>query len=327
MIIDVHNHAVPRSVVDLVAANPVYGMAASEKPAGPLRQANGSRMFSPGALRSDPATKVAQLDEFGIDAAVVSLLPTLFAYEVDEAAAVLLCETANSGLSEYTAHDPSRLRWMAHVPLGVPDQIVPTLSAAVALGAAGVAVGTAIGQHRLDDAQFEPFWASVETLGLPVFIHPNYPEEITYPGLRDFHLANCIGHPMETTITIERLICAGTLDRHPDVRVVLSHAGGMFALQAGRLKHARTVRPELADAPIDPWAYRGQIVVDTIAHDEQALRYVVERMGVQNIVLGTDLPADMAPVDPVGEIRKAVGDEAADTIMRTNPARLYTFAK
>jgi aminocarboxymuconate-semialdehyde decarboxylase len=327
VIIDVHNHAVPRSVVELVAANPVYGMSASEKPAGPLRLANGQRMFSPGALRSDPATKVAQLDQVGIDAAVVSLLPTLYAYEVEADAAVQLCETANSGLCEYAAHDPSRLRWMAHVPLGVPDQIPSTLSDAMALGAAGVAVGTAIGQHRLDDAQFEPFWASAEELGLPVFIHPNYPEEITYPGLRDFHLANCIGHPMETTITIERLICAGTLDRHPGVRVVLSHAGGMFALQAGRLKHARTVRPELASAPIDPWAYRGQISVDTIAHDEQALRFVVERMGVENVLLGTDLPADMAPVDPVGEILKAVGDTAADTIMRENPARLYAFAK
>ncbi len=327
MIIDVHNHAVPRPLIDLVTANPVYGVSAQEKPGSPLRQPDGSRRFSPGALRSDPSTKVAQLDEVGIDAAVVSLLPTLFAYEVDADAAVRLCETANSGLCEYADHDPSRLRWMAHVPLGVPDRIAQTLTDAAALGAAGVAVGTSIGQLRLDDARFEPLWATAESLGLPVFIHPNYPEDITYPGLRDFHLANCIGHPMETTITIERLICTGTLDRHPHVRVVLSHAGGMFALQAGRLKHARTVRAELAGAPIDPWAYCGQIVVDTIAHDEQALRYVVDRMGVDNVVLGTDLPADMAPVDPVGQIRKAVGDEAADTIMRSNTARLYAFRR
>jgi hypothetical protein len=69
---------------------------------------------------------------------------------------------------------------------------------------------------------------------------------------------------------------------------------GYFPYQAGRLKHARRVRPELADAPADPFAYVERIWFDTITHDAAALRFLVDRVGVDQVVLGTDLPFDMA---------------------------------
>jgi len=100
------------------------------------------------------------------------------------------------------------------------------LADAVRDGAVGVAVGTAVGPDQLDAPAYEPLWEGVARLGVPVFVHPNYPWTGGYPGLDDFHFQNVLGHPLETTITVERLICAGVLDRHPRLRLVLAHGGG-----------------------------------------------------------------------------------------------------
>jgi aminocarboxymuconate-semialdehyde decarboxylase len=115
------------------------------------------------------------------------------------------------------------------------------------------------------------------------------------------------------------------LDRRPGLRVILVHAGGYFPFQAGRLRHARAVRPELAAAPLDPWAYRGQVLTDPITHDRDALRYLVQKMGAENVVMGTDLPFDMATPHPMRALEEAVGAATARRVAEDNPARLFPF--
>jgi aminocarboxymuconate-semialdehyde decarboxylase len=115
------------------------------------------------------------------------------------------------------------------------------------------------------------------------------------------------------------------LDRHPGLTVILVHAGGYFPFQAGRLRHARAVRPELASAPQDPWAYRGQVLTDPITHDRDALRYLVQKMGAENVVMGTDLPFDMATPHPMRALEEALGAATARQVAEANPARLFPF--
>jgi aminocarboxymuconate-semialdehyde decarboxylase len=161
---------------------------------------------------------------------------------------------------------------------------------------------------------------------MPVMLHPAY--TAPNPSLADFYLENVIGFLLETTVAIERLIVAGTLDRHPDLRLVLLHAGGYFPWQAGRLRHARTVRPELADSPADPWSYFGQVLLDPITHDADALRYLIAKAGAANLVMGTDLPFDMATPAPMAALRAACEDEDTVTaIAERNPAALYGFPR
>jgi aminocarboxymuconate-semialdehyde decarboxylase len=202
------------------------------------------------------------------------------------------------------------------VPLQDEARAVAVLEDAASGGAVGVEVGTSVAGAPLD--ALEAFWAAAERLGLPVMLHPAYTNP--HPLLQDFYLENVIGFPLETTIALERLICAGTLDRYPELRVVGLHAGGYFPWQAGRLRHARTVRPELASSPADPWSYLGQILLDPITHDTRALRYLVERVGADNLVLGTDLPFDMATPDPLGALRAACDE---DTVARIATDKLY----
>jgi len=272
----------------------------------------------------EPDAKLAELESKGLDAAVVSVAPPLFYYHLEgEEAGEAMSRATNEGLAEFCASDPERLRWLATVPMQAPDRAVAVLSEAVAAGAVGVEIGTAVAGRRLDEPAFEPFWSAAERLGIPVTLHPAYGEHNS--ALDAYYFENVLGFLFETTITIERLIVAGVLDRHEGLRLVLLHGGGYFPYQVGRLRHARTVRPELEDAPADPWAYRDRLHFDIITHDPSALAYLIERAGADRVVLGTDLPFDMATPDPIGLLDAAASDEAALAIAEGNPAALYGF--
>jgi aminocarboxymuconate-semialdehyde decarboxylase len=307
MKIDTHNHAIPEPALDLLRKEKVYRVTIEGD------QVTGGNHVGYPLFPSffDPAAKLAELEHGGLEAAVISAAPPTFYYEVDAEAGEAMCQAVNAGLAEFCTHSPDRLRWMAHVPMQAPER------------AAGVEVGSSIAGRRLDEPSYRPFWGQAEVLGLPVMIHPAYNQP--HPALESWYLQNVIGNMLETTIAIERLICAGVLDDHPGVRVLAVHAGGYFPYQAGRLRHARSVRSELSSAPEDPWAYRGQIVADTISHDEAALRYLVARMGEENVVMGTDLPFDMATPHPMGALNEAVDAETARRVAQDNPARLFRF--
>jgi aminocarboxymuconate-semialdehyde decarboxylase len=313
---DVHNHAVPREAVELLRTGDGYPIRVD----GDFMEADRVRaQLTP--VFVDPAAKLDQLAQVGLEAAVVSGSPALFAYEADEERGASLCRAVNSGLAAFCAYEPSRLRWLAHVPLQAPDVAAELLGEAAGAGAVGAHVGTSVAGTPLTEAGLDPFWAAAEQHDLALMLHPAYNNP--HPGLEGYHLQNAIGNQLETTIAAERLIVTGVLERHPRLRLLLVHAGGYVPWQAGRLRHAAAVRAELADSPPDPYAYLGRIFVDTITHDAAALRFLVERMGADNVATGTDLPFDMATPEPVALLQEAVDGETARRIMEDTPRRLF----
>lgn len=318
MRLDCHNHVMPPAVLDLVSGSEIFAVSSDGKTLT-------SDLHPPIPIVGsfiDPAAKLAELEKNDLDGAVISINPPLFFYTIPEDAATALCITCNTALAEFCAVDSERLHWMAHVPLQAPERAAEVLRQAAVGGCVGVAICTLVGDDRVDAPRFEPFWATAESLRLPVFIHPGE-RNPAYPGIEDFFLRNVVGNPLETTVTVERLITAGVLDRHPSLRLLLPHAGGYYPYQAGRLGHAQRVRPELLGRTRSPWDYRGQLHADTIAHDDAALRYLVERMGTENVVLGTDLPTSMADPRMWHRLQRVVGRDDAQTVAALNPARLF----
>lgn len=312
---DVHNHVTPRAALARLddEAIPI-------SISGDVISADRVR-FEAGPYFTDPAAKLEELEKMGLEAAILSVAPPLLAYEADAKAAVPYCEAVNEGLAAHCTVAPDRLRWLAHVPMQSPDDAAAGLARAVEQGAVGAQVGTSVAGQPLDAPELEPFWAAAADLGVPVLLHPAY--NGPNPGLDAFYLQNVIGNQLETTIATERLICAGTLDRHPGLRLMLVHAGGYLPWQIGRLRHARGVRPELSEAPAEPKDALGQIVVDTITHDPEILRMLIERMGADAVAMGTDGPFDMATPEPVRELTEAVGEDVARTVMEKSPVELF----
>lgn len=315
MSIDVHNHALPEAAVELLAGEPVFEVRIRDG----VLSSRDHPDFRLEPSFSDPAAKLAELQSRGLDGAAVSVSPTAFHYDIDPGAAEELARTVNDGLRRLADHDRDRLSWLAHVPLQSPERAVAVLHDAAASGAAGVEVGTSVAGRRLDEPPFDPFWSAAATQGLPVMLHPAYNEPHT--GLTPFYLQNVIGNLLETTVAAERLICAGVLDRHAALQLLLVHAGGYYPYQAGRLRHAASVRPEIP-AAVDPWAHLDRLWFDTITHDREALRYLVARVGAERVVLGTDLPFDMATPEPMAELADALDATAVRAVSEENPRRL-----
>ena len=321
MRIDVHNHAVPEPVIEFFAREPVYGLKVTGErhlSGGPEGEYELEDAFC------DADAKVANLELAGLDSAVISVDPPFFYYDVETGAGAALADVINEGLRDMCAKRPDRLHWMATVPLQDPDRAAEVLRTQRDAGCVGVEIATSTGERRLDDPALEPFWASAEELGLPVMIHPAYHHD--HPGYRDFHLMNVAGNMLETTIAAERLIMSGVLDRHPGIRLVIVHSGGYVAYQQGRLRHARTVRSYPPSAPTDPASYFGQIRFDTLTHDRRALAFLVDRVGPANMLMGTDLPCDMATPHPWTELVAVVGESVAGQIAGDNAAALFGFS-
>lgn len=318
MRIDVHNHAIPETALELLRRDPGYGVTIDAE-----RWIGGSNppSFELAPSFVDPQAKCAELSANDLEGAVISCAPPLFFYHVSTAKGEAVAQATNQGLEEMCRCRPAELRWMATVPLQDVDRAIAVLDDAAARGCVGVQLGTATPSRRLDDLQFEPWWDAVEYHGFAVMLHPAYNEKNR--SLESYYLQNVIGNQLETTVAIERLICAGVLDRHPRLRFVLVHAGGYFPWQAGRLRHASGTRPELEGSPPDPWDYLDRLWFDVITHDQGVLSCLIDRVGSDRVLMGTDLPFDMALADPMRQLVQVAGPDSARTIAEQNPAALY----
>jgi aminocarboxymuconate-semialdehyde decarboxylase len=254
-------------------------------------------------------------------------VPMLF-YGVDAGEAVRRCRLQNAGLARMRTERPERVSVLGAVPLQDSDAAASELRELMSSGIfAGVEITASIAGTYLGDARFEPLWVAAEDTGALVFVHP------TTRGFADSvfqerYLWNLVGNPMETTIAAAHMVLNGTLERHPGLRVMLAHGGGAILALRGRLQHGhRAIAPARGGlkGPADESIRR--FLFDTITHDAGVLRTLVETVGADRVLLGSDYPFDMADPDPVGTV-KAAGlsphDERA--VLSGNAERLLGLA-
>jgi aminocarboxymuconate-semialdehyde decarboxylase len=161
------------------------------------------------------------------------------------------------------------------------------------LGLRGMSVGTHVNGEDLANPKFNPIWAKCEELGVLVFMHPvAYPPFA--PRLRgNGGLINVIGNPLDTTIALSHLIFEGTLDRYPKLKLCASHGGGYLPSYADRSDAGCISFPDRCrSVPLKkkPTEYLRQLYYDTIIFTPEALTYLASRVGVGQIMLGTDYP-------------------------------------
>ncbi|MDY0984979.1 amidohydrolase family protein [Microbacterium sp. CFBP9023] len=266
--------------------------------------------------------RLADMDAQGVDVQWVSASPNHFYPWAPEGLAVWAANEANRLVAEHVAQAPERLIGLGLVPLQHPERIVECLDDAVlGRGLAGVEISSFAGDVELSDERLEPFWARAAELGAVVFLHPfgcSLDER-----LDRFYLSNTVGQPAENAVALSHLIFAGVLDRHPQLTIVAAHGGGYLPLSIGRSDRAWTVRPEAQRCAHAPSTYLSKIWFDTVVHDPDALRRLIEVAGESRVLLGSDYPFDMGLDDPVEFVRGS-GLEAAvvDRILEENAAQL-----
>jgi aminocarboxymuconate-semialdehyde decarboxylase len=127
--------------------------------------------------------------------------------------------------------------------------------------------------------------------------------------------------PAETSRAICSMIFGGVFEQFPKLRVAFAHGGGSFPITIGRIEHGFNVRPDLVavDNPINPRDYIGKFWIDSLVHDEKALRFIIDVMGENNICMGSDYPFPLGEHTPGKLIEDAKLDLAiAEKLLFTN---------
>lgn len=315
MAIDLHAHLAPRAALER------RGWLADDGTT--LRVRTGETWQAVPRALADLEALLADADAAGIGMRVVCLPPFLLRHDLPASDGAAYSRAMNDGLAAMGDGSGSRIRMLATVPLQDPPAAAEELRRAVTeLGAAGAVIATNVaGRVELDDASLAPFWEGAASLGALVFIHPH---DVAGAGrMSRHHLRNLVGNPLETALAGAALIFGGVLDRHPDLRILLSHGGGALPWLLGRLDHGYQVRPECRgiDRPPSEWARR--FLYDTIVFRPSILHALVEWMGADRVVLGTDFPFDMSDPRPVADVGEAVQDSnQRQAILEGNAARL-----
>lgn len=297
--IDMHAHLFVPEVEQLVR-----GMAGAEAEArrqatllGAASQSYNASMFKVGLPRlTDPVVRLDDMDRLGIARQLVSPSPTQFHYWAEPGLAARIVALQNDAVLAQVAADPARLAGLGTVALQHPQLAVEQLAAALNAGLKGVQVSTRVDERDIFDRAFGPFWATAESLGALVFVHPygcSLGERIA-----PWYLSNILGQPIETSIALAGLVLSGTLERHPRLKLLAAHGGGYLAAQSGRLDHGWHARPETRTTTEPPSHYLRHLHYDSLLHDPDELAMLVRKVGADRVVLGTDYPFDMGAYDP-----------------------------
>ncbi|MEU2657169.1 amidohydrolase family protein [Streptomyces sp. NPDC007325] len=238
----------------------------------------------------DPAERVADLDRLGVDVQVLSSTPLLFGYGLEPARAADWCRTVNAHLLAYAAHAPDRLAPLCQVPLQDTEAACAMVTEAMRQGFHGVHIGNHLGDRDLDDGALVEFLAHCAHEDAAVLVHPwDLP---TGPRYSRYMLAWLAGMAGETHLTILSLILSGAFERLPaSLRLLFAHGGGSFPYLLGRADNAWHRRDLVrADSPRPPSAYTDRFSVDSAVFDPDALRLLVDVMGAERVLLGSDHP-------------------------------------
>lgn len=156
--------------------------------------------------------------------------------------AVEMAKIGNDGLAEIIVKDPKRYPgWAASLPMNAPEAAVREVERAVGAGACAIQLHTNVDGAPLDEDRFWPVFAAIEASGKPILLHPIRTNEMTdyrTESKSKYEINSVIGWPFETGACLARLVFSGLIDRHPGLRIITHHLGGIIPYFEGRVGHS-----------------------------------------------------------------------------------------
>jgi aminocarboxymuconate-semialdehyde decarboxylase len=298
-IIDSHFHWWPRSIFDRLCKREAFPKAAVNRQGGYdyVRRADSGQHLNSWTEWFDLDKQLEYMDSLGHQVDVVcSIGPFSVSFSDMPLAegrdyALMWNEEMAGAQKRY----PGRLWASAAVPLQDTRTAIEVVDDAVnRLGLMGVNLpGSVGGDARIDAERLEPFYAHCEKLGLPLFLHPT--DVIFQDMLSDgydgaLHLS--LGRVIEVSVAAMRLILSGLMERHPRLKIVMSHTGGSLPYQAGRMDK----NSKAAKLPRPVTDYMKRMYTDTVSPHAAGIKFAIDYYGIDQVMYGTDYPCwDPAP--------------------------------
>ena len=319
-VIDVHAHAVDPYVLN-IARNRVVVTGFGEKSMGP-RASDGTM--------TDPEVQLAHMDGRGIDMHVLSLPGVISGTYWAEARTDLeLCRRVNDTIAGWVRRYPQRFVGTFVLPLQDLHLAVAEMQRAVEeLGLRVANLPANVDGIYLGDMRLRPFWDAARKLGVVVWVHP---DGVKDPWFQRYALWNSLGQSIEEAKVMASMMYEGVFDQYPDVDIIVAHGGGYFPHYMGRLDRNVTNMPHsMANISKPPSQYLRSVYYDTCVYDPQVLGVLVDRVGADRLVMGSDYPVNMS--DPLlflkesGKLDEAqVADVAGKTLAKLLKVQAVLF--
>jgi aminocarboxymuconate-semialdehyde decarboxylase len=226
----------------------------------------------------------------------------------DAALSPELAKLANDELAALVERYPERFPgFVASLPMNNPDAAMREIDRAInQLDATGVQVFTNVNGEPLDKPEYLQLFEHMAAIDLPVWMHPSRSADFAdYPGetRSKYDLWWAFGWPYETAVAMARLLFSGLFDRHPNLKIITHHLGGMVPHFEGRVAGGldqlgkRTDDPDdalarsrLKQRPVDYFRmFYGDTALFGPAH---AVQCGLEFFGAEHVLFGTDMPFD-----------------------------------
>lgn len=325
MNVDMHFHTIPPFFVEELKSDNRWNITVKEQP-------DGSQVMQIGKLSIPVAPDhylvpaiLETMDRMRIDVAAISPAPILFQNHHDPGVLCELYRRVNEHMITLARSYPERFRPLGLVCLKSPEEALAELHRVMDAGLSGIEMETNIGGVNLDAEEFLPVYAAAEERGAVIFLHPL--GVLGANRLRSFYLTNLIGNPTDTAVAVASLVFGGVMTRYPELKIVLPHGGGTTPCLCGRWDHGSVVRPELTHMHELPSELIRRFYFDTLTHSEAALSQLIEVVGVERIVLGSDHPYDMGDPELVARIerRTDLTEVERSAILGGNAARILSM--
>ena len=306
-VVDMHSHFFPESWPDLAERFGTLDWPwLKHLGHGRAMVMVGRREFRPiTSLCWDPVARVEDLDRQGIDLQLISATPVLFAYQRSAEHAAECARIFNDLALELCERTNGRLKALCQVPLQNTDAACVELSRAIRAGHVGVQIGKHVGDRELDDKGIVTFLQHCERERAPVLVHPW--DMLAPERMKKYMMSWTVGMPAETQLSIVAMILGGIFEQLPrSLKICFAHGGGSFVFLLGRLENAWHRRDIVrGNSTQPPSTYLDRFSVDSAVFDTRALSLLVEVMGEDRVMLGSDYPF------PLGEER--IGNLIATT--------------
>ncbi|WP_134704207.1 amidohydrolase family protein [Ammoniphilus sp. YIM 78166] len=296
---DMHTHFIPPAVLDWLKENQevVHAKWERKSPAqAEFLTINNKWGFELKESFINPALYLEEQQKAGVAHSLVSPIPQLFMYDFPADLTSEVSTVYNRALAQWVREHPSQLSALATIPLNHPEQAAKELREAMNLGLKGAIIGPGLTDKMLTHEFFAPFWEEANHQKAVIFIHPLLAED---PRLKQRMMPNLIGVPWETTICATDILLSGMIDRYPDAKILLAHGGGFLPYQIGRLNKGYEKWSIVSQAlQAEPIQYLRRFWFDSVLWNEASLAYLIDVVGEDRVVPGSDYPFDLCAWPP-----------------------------
>jgi aminocarboxymuconate-semialdehyde decarboxylase len=290
--IDIHTHILPENLPDLKKKFG-YGDFIRLEHHQPCRAKMmiGDRFFREIEHNCwDAGVRMKECDTHGVHVQVLSTIPVMFSYWAKPQDCLEVSIMLNDHIADIVNRNPKRFAGLGTVPLQDPQMAIRELERCMEIGMRGVQIGSHVNDWNLNAPELFPFFEAAEKLGAAIFVHPW--EMMGQEKMQRYWLPWLVGMPAETSLAICSMIFGGVFERLPKLRVAFAHGGGSFPSTIGRIEHGFNCRPDLVavDNKVNPRNYLGKFYFDSLVHDPEVLKFLVNLAGEDKVALGSDYP-------------------------------------